>query len=122
MANGGPSIIQVFDNYLIATSTGLTTATVTSPPIPAGGNKVVLSAMVVNITGSSALNLYLEGSYDGKAWKDSGVGPMTTNVFGYPAELALGSVAFPLLRIRATLGAVTGLTAIFSAWFAFTQQ
>ncbi len=121
MANGGPSIIQVFDNYLIATGAA-TTTTVTSPPVPAGGNKAVMSAMVVNISAGATLQLFLEDSYDGKAWKDSGAGSISATAFGYPTEVSFGSVAFPLLRIRGVLTNAINYTAIFNAWFAFTQQ
>ncbi len=110
--------IEVFrDQYLEGN-----TITITSDPVPARGNKVVLNATVTNATTGSTTTFTLEGSYDGLAWER-------------PAAISIGIVApigndnvpfagmdYAYVRVHAALTAGTTPKSLFDASLAFSEQ
>ena len=65
--------VSVFSRQYIE-NTSTSKNEIVSAVFPAGGNRAVLNATVRNIVinGGIGINLRLQGSYDGKAWEDSG--------------------------------------------------
>ena len=120
MALPMPEIVPVFQNRLISGGS----LTVTSDPVQARGNKLVMCATVTNLTGGGGqtLTLSLDVSGDGQNWKDSGAGTSAATAFGYMTEITLGpagAMFYPLVRIRAVASGTTP-SALFDASLAFS--
>ncbi|MCB9833811.1 MAG: hypothetical protein H6807_15220 [Planctomycetes bacterium] len=101
--------------YLIDTGV----AVITSSPIEARGNEVVLSVLLINaVVSGGRLIVYLEGSYDGQSWFD-----LATNVsltaFGHGSASKSG-LDSAYVRLRAVAEATAEV--IFDATVAFSEQ
>ena len=112
--------IEVFrDQYLEGT-----TVTITSDPVPARGNKVVMNLTVTNAASASDTTiLTLEGSYDGLAWERPTTTPTTATVTGTIGNTtaSLASMDYAYVRIHATTGNAAYKT-LFDASLAFSEQ
>ncbi len=94
---------------------------ITSQPIPMQGNRLVMALTVINISGASAgFNFRAQGSYDGLAWINLGVGKDVA-AFGYDSE-AVASVDVSFVRVRVKSTAGTSPKAIFDVSLAMSQQ
>ena len=89
----------------------------TSDPVAAEGNEVVLAVTAINVTGGS-LTLSLEGSYDGLAWDNLATATALTD-FGF-TTVAKAALDVAWVRVRAVAG--TSATAIFDATVSFSEQ
>ena len=112
--------VEVFrDQYLEGT-----TVTITSEPVAAVGNKVVVNLTVTNASsGTNKTTLTLEGSYDGLAWERPTTTPASAEVTGTigNATAVLASMDYAYVRLHATTGGATEKT-LFDASFAFSEQ
>ena len=110
--------VQVFkDQYLEGN-----TITITSNPIPARGNKCVVSVTVLNASSSATTTVNLEGSYDGKAWErpTTAVTVAISDFGNGNAASAAGEFDYSYVRLAATTGASD--KTIFDASVAFSAQ
>ncbi len=112
--------IEVFrDQYLAGTS-----VTITSEPVAAMGNKMVVNLTVTNASsGSASTILALEGSYDGSAWERPTTTPATLSISGTigNATVSLANLDYAYVRLHATTGAAADKT-LFDASLAFSEQ
>lgn len=89
---------------------------ITSGPIQALGNKVVLSVTLTNVSGG-ACNFNLDGSYDGISWSPAIATAISPSSFGvYTTSKSTLDYAF--VRVRAD---AVG-KALFDATLAFSEQ
>ncbi|MCB9833814.1 MAG: hypothetical protein H6807_15235 [Planctomycetes bacterium] len=111
--------VEVFKNQYLEDST----ITMTSAPIPARGNKVVVSVTVLSALDSGTVTtVALQGSYDGKAWVGTTLTTTTlpiTGVMGYGSG-SLSNVDFAYVRLAASVSASD--KTIFDASVAFSKQ
>ena len=90
-------------------------------PVPIGANAVAMAATVHAITGGGTLTLQLQGSYDGRVWKDVG-STVAFTTFGWKSG-SNTSVAYSFVRIKAVItGAGTDEEVIFDLFLATSCQ
>ncbi len=109
--------IEVFrDQYLEGN-----TITITSDPVSAMGNKVVVNVTVTNAaSGTDVTTVTLEGSYDGLAWeRPAGISVAITGTIGN-GNIALASMDYAFVRLHAATG--SGDKTLFDASLAFSEQ
>ena len=109
--------VPVFRNGWLSTRTGFASRS-TSGAIQSTGNKVVTSITVLNATSAATATFYLDGSYDGLAWKQ--IGSVTQSTFGYNT-LSQASLDYAFLRVRVELTG-TDQDLLFDVSLAFTCQ
>ena len=108
------SSVPVFRSQFLAAS-----QKITSGPIAAMGNKLVLSATIINIASATACNFYVDGSYDGGAsWVDNIASSLAPTPFGVPTPATKSTLDYPNVRVRVEAGVAT----LFDATLAFSEQ
>ncbi|MEE9394382.1 MAG: hypothetical protein V3W41_17940 [Planctomycetota bacterium] len=115
--------MQVFNEQYVESTSSSDLGTITSSPVAARGNKVVMAATVINLAaaGSETLSLQMQGSYDGKAWENTGTA-IKASSFGY-YDSSQANLDFAWIRIRAEGASIgTSLKAVFDAFLAFSEQ
>ena len=99
-------------------------AELTSSPIDARGNEVILSVLATNlvVTNDGTLEVTLEGSYDGQAWEDLSA-TVSLDEFGHGSASKSGlDHAYVRVRGVASPGTSGSAQALFDATLAFSEQ
>ena len=113
------ALTQVFKDQMLSTASGKASA-IMSAPIPAQGNRAVLSVLVTNASASTTGTHTLQGSYDGHIWFD--LSTVNLGAFGQ-ANSASGDVIIEHAFVR-VFSSITGtnVSLLFSAWIAWSNQ
>lgn len=92
---------------------------ITSGPIAAMGNKLVLTSTIINISGATC-TFYVDGTYNGGAsWVDNIASALAPTTFGVPTPATSSALDFPHVRVRVES---TGGATLFDATLAFSEQ
>ena len=125
-----PSISHKMFDHAFLSGVGDHVSNVNSHVVPVGANTARIDATLVNSVGLVAgkvLSIYLEGSYDGRAWMTTGLGGTEQKIsfesgLENDSSAVIGDVDYAYLRMRAELLAPTNQSALFSVSLVFTQQ
>lgn len=111
---------KVFDDYFMDSSG---TTVVTSGSLPMSGNRVTMSVLLRNVSGSPGANditWKMQISYDGAKWTDLGSGSIgDLTAFGH-SSVSVGSVDAAFVRVAVVMTGA-GDKILFDAWLAFAE-
>lgn len=115
------SATAVFRAHILSTTAG-ESSLVSSAPIAPEGNRAVLAVTIINATNAvSTATWKLQGSYDGKLWKDV-TGGSIASFASFGSKVSGGvTIDYAFVRVFAEITG-TSQVVLFDATIAWSQQ
>lgn len=115
------SATAVFRGHVLSTTAG-ESSLVSSTPIAPEGNRAVLAVTIINATSAvSAATWKLQGSYDGKLWRDVTGGSIAAFTSFGSKVTGSTTIDYAFVRVFAEITG-TNQAVLFDATIAWSQQ